>query len=117
MKNIKNYKKSIGYDKRWSEIGNDKKDPILDLLMYFNYCLFQYRKYQEILYGWLEERQSDLKCVGSNLYVQSSKKIPEHINIEIKGHDTIVIGHYRLRFKAEGGKIKPSWKINVEFNR
>jgi len=114
---IKDYKKYIGYDKRWSEVGNDKKSYVFELLMLFNYSLFQYRKYQEILYSWLEERQSDLKFVGSKLFLQSVKKIPNNIEVVMKGKDTIIIGDYKLRFKAAGGKVCSSWKINVELNQ
>jgi len=115
---MKAYKESIGNEKRWSEVGNDKKDFIFELHMLFNYLLFQNRKSQEILYDWLEERQSDLKYVGNKLYLQNSKKIPkEYIKVEMKGKNTIIIGDYRLRFKAAGGKVCSSWKINVELNQ
>ena len=65
----------------------------------------------------LEERQSDLKYVGNKLYLQNSKKIPNYIEVEMKGKNTIIIGDYRLRFKAAGGNVCSSWKINVELNQ
>ena len=114
---VKIIKKKLGMYSRWEEVGNEKKLLIKDLLMLFNYHLFQYRPHQEALYNFMNSRQSDLKYVGDKLFVPEQIKIPNKIDVYEKGDDSLIVGHWKLRFKSSGGWVKNSWKINVEFNQ
>ena len=75
-------------------------------MLYVNlfYCLFHVPQYQRCLYEWLNSRQSDLKCVGNELFIPEKKKLPENIFLDVIGDNTVRVGHYKLRVKSSGGK-------------
>ena len=80
------------------------------------YNLFKSRLNQVKLYEWLNIRQSNLKCIGDELLIPEKKYLPEFCKPEYFNNDTIIVGHYKLRVKASGGKVGSSWKINLEFS-
>ena len=101
--------------KKWKEIGQDKKSPIKILYQELYYNLFKdNREYQICLYDWFNSRQSDLKCVGSEIFVPEKKILSENPKIEKLGDDSIQVGHYKLRVKSSSGRVRNTWKINWE---
>lgn len=114
---IKNYKNSIGKDKRWQDIGQEKKLHIKQILCEFYCKLFQNLEYCKKLYEWLDNRKSDLKCIGDEIFIPEKKILPKLCKPKCSGDDTIIVGHYKMRVKAEGGKVSSSWKINYEINQ
>lgn len=114
-KEIKSIKNQLGKSNRWIDVDISKKYAIKELLIQLNYNLFQYRNHQKTLYTWLSERMSDLKYVGNNLYIPNKKNIPLEVKVEELGNDSLIVGCFKLRFKASGGWVKNSWKINYEF--
>ena len=114
---IKQYQKEIGKDKRWEDVGQDKKLYIKQLLIELIWLLFNVPLYRKKLYEWLDTRQSDLKCVGNRLFIPEKKILPELCEPKFYGDDSVIMGHYKLRVKAAGGKVCTSWKINYQFNQ
>ena len=106
----------LGIEHRWKEIGNKYKDDIKNIYVQWLYMLFHVPKYQKCLYDWLNSRQADLKCVGTNLFIPEKKVLPENPIIDIAGDNTVIVHDFKLRLKSSGGEIKSSWKINYETN-
>lgn len=117
LSNIKAYKKELGKNKRWDDIGQSKKKYIKETLCDFYFELFQIREYANKLYEWLGERTADLKCVGNKIFIPEEKNLQETYKVKRDGDDSIIVGHYKLRVKAGGGRVDSSWKINYEFNQ
>lgn len=114
---IREYQEELGKDKRWEDVGQDEKLVIKHTLQDLLWLLFNVPQYREKLYKWLSERQSDLKCVGDRLYVPEKIILPELCEPKKWGDDTVIVGHYKLRVKAAGGKVCTSWKINYQINQ
>jgi len=116
---IKQYQEELGKDKRWSDadVGHEKKLYIKQQLTELLWRLFQAPEYRKKLYEWLDERQSDLKCVGDKIFVPEKKILSELCEPRFCGDDTVIVGHYKLRVKAAGGQVKTSWKINYQLNQ
>ena len=116
LKNVndwrKCYTKTLGKT-RWDEL--DKcKDEIFYKYVDCFFQIFNNIEKQKILYKCLEKRQSQLKYVGTRLFIPNIVSFTDSVCVEKRGKDSIVIGDYKLRFKASGGSVKSSWKINVE---
>ena len=111
---IKKYKCEIGKNKRWSVVGQDKKLVIKHTLQELLWLLFNVPVYRKNLYEWLNSRQAELKCVGDKLFVPDKKKLSHICEPDFCGNDSVIVGHYKLRVKASGGKVSSSWKINYE---
>jgi len=111
---IKKYICEIGKNKRWSDVGQDKKLFIKRTLQELLWLLFNVPVYRTNLYEWLNSRQSDLKCVGDKLFVPDKKKLSHICEPKFCGNDSVIVGHYKLRVKASGSKVCSSWKINYE---
>ena len=114
---IRQYQEELGKDKRWEDVGQSKKKYIKNQLVELLWLLFNVPPYREKLYEWLSERQSDLKCVGDKLYVPEKIILPELCEPEYCGDDSVIVGCYKLRVKAAGGKVGTSWKINYQINQ
>lgn len=117
---IKKFKNEIiqknGTESLWKDYDNDKikvKQIYQDLI----FELFSNPKNIENLYNWLNERESDLKYIGTIMLIPEKKTVPEVCKIEKKGNDSIIIGYYKLRVKCESKEVVKSWKINIEFNQ
>lgn len=65
------------------------------------------------LYNRLNHHQSDFIIIGDKIEKTTKWEIKDFTVKKIK-NDTVQVGHFYLRFKAEGSKVKSSWKINVE---
>tara|TARA_B100000900_G_C20397737_1_gene641377 strand:+ start:145 stop:846 length:702 start_codon:yes stop_codon:yes gene_type:complete len=114
---IRQYQEELGKNNRWVDVGQSKKLYIKQQLVELLWLLFNVPPYREKLYEWLSERQSDLKCVGDKLFVPEKKILPELCEPKFCGDDTVIVGHYKLRVKAAGGKVGTSWKINYQINQ
>ena len=114
---IKQYQEELGKNNRWEHVGQSKKLYIKQQLVELFWILFNVPLYRKKLYEWLGERQSDLKCVGDKLFVPEKKILPELCEPKFCGDDTVIVGHYKLRVKAAGGKVGTSWKINYQINQ
>jgi len=111
---IRHIKNELGINKRWSDVGNDAKEPIKELLIILLFSLFQVPMHIDALYIWINERQSDLKYVGENLYLKKKFTPPPYdlAIVDIISMDTLRVGDFTLRVKSEGGSINSGWKIN-----
>lgn len=114
---IKEYKNKLGKDNRWEDIGQEKKIYIKQILCEFYSRLFYNVEYCKKLYEWLNNRKSELKCVDDKIFIPEKNVLPDLCKPEYIGDDTVIVGHYKLRVKAESGKVRSSWKINYEINQ
>ena len=115
-KKIKYIKKNFDKNEKWKD-NETHKNIIKKLYTDLLYKIFQIDEHKKELYKWLCERESNLKYVGNKLFIPEKYTFPEECKVEIKGIDTVIVGRYALRAKAEGSKVKGSWKFNIELNQ
>ena len=113
---IKEHRETIGKNKKWNEVGQYKKLPIKEELIEFFLDLFKNPENCKKLYEWLNSRQSDLKCVGGKLVIPEKKIMEPLCEGKRFENNSVIVGHYKLRFKSSGGKVTSSWKINYELS-
>jgi len=105
----------LGKENVWKDIGEDKKEPIKSIYIAQLYDIF-HNKHHNIasLYQWRNDRQSDFKYVGDKLVVPERYDMSEDVVVAKLSSNSIRVGHFKLRVKSSGGKVKSSWKINYE---
>ena len=106
--------------KRWSECpenGDKEKRIIKSMYVDLWTTLINSPERVDNIYQFMNDRTSPFKLCGEELI----KTVPYTINPlnkyvkKIETRDgTLQVGEFALRFKSEGGKISPPWKINVE---
>ena len=113
---VKKIKKKLGLDNKWENIGQNKKKDIKILYINLLYNIFSNKNYIKKFLKWLNERQSDFKYIGDKLNFPENYKLNfNQIIVKKIKNDTIKIGNFKFRCKSSGGKVKASWKINLEF--
>ena len=109
-KKVKKIKNKFDKNEIWKDNENDKNE-IKKLYIDLLYKIFEIDENKKKLYEWLYERESNLKYLGNELFIPKKYTFPENCRLEIKGIDTVIVGHYALRAKAEGSKVKKKLEI------